>query len=192
MAISVANTDVTSTFDYWRNRTNELAFAMTNKVVTTDSPPTPGNTAILGNMQANTITVGFNAANQVIITAPTTAEINSGYFLSANGSWASVDSGNKSGVVPDIIPAIVDSWNLNSFAAAEYRMHLKATNSNNYTFSKLSVVHDTGVAYITEYAMVISNNQVATVSANINAGIVRLYVSPLSSGVYYKLSRSVL
>ena len=192
MAIVVANTDVTNTFDYWRNRTNELAFAMSTKVMTTDTGPNVGNTAVLGNMQANTVTVGFNAANQITIVAPTTAEIASGYFLSANGQWASAEGGNKSGTIPDVNPVIVDSWSVSSVAAAEYKMHLKATNSNNYTFSKISLLHDNGNAYTTEYAMVISNNQVATVSANINAGIVRLYVSPLSSGVYYKLSRSVL
>ena len=34
MTVTVANTGNTNTFDYWRNRTNELAYAMTTYVVT--------------------------------------------------------------------------------------------------------------------------------------------------------------
>lgn len=193
MTVRVANTDITNTFDYWRNRTNELAYAMSAQVVTCNSDPTNGNTAINGDVQANTVTIGFSPTSKVTIPAPTPAEISSGYFLSANGTWSSIESGNKSGVVSDTRPTIIDSWSTTSFAAAEYNLHLKATNSNSYSYSKISVLHDTtSNSYVTEYAILLSNTQVATVSSNINAGIVRLFVAPLVSGAYYKFSRSVL
>ena len=34
MTVTVANTANTNTFDYWRNRTNELAYAMSTYAVT--------------------------------------------------------------------------------------------------------------------------------------------------------------
>ena len=37
MTIAVANTSNTNTFEYWLNRTNELADAMSNKVITVNS-----------------------------------------------------------------------------------------------------------------------------------------------------------
>jgi hypothetical protein len=37
MTITISNTANTNTFDYWRNRTNELAHSMSNFVMTTDS-----------------------------------------------------------------------------------------------------------------------------------------------------------
>ena len=48
MTVIVANTANTNTFDYWRNRTNELATAMSTKAVTVDSNTATGNAAITG------------------------------------------------------------------------------------------------------------------------------------------------
>ena len=86
MSITIANTTLTNTFEYWVNRTNELADAMTNQVVTTDSNTTPGNAAITGMFSANTFRVGNSSLNATF-GAPNTFHISSGdYFLNANGS----------------------------------------------------------------------------------------------------------
>lgn len=55
MPITVANTLTTSTFDFWRNRTNELAHSMTNFVVTVDSNTATGNAVVNGTIQATTL-----------------------------------------------------------------------------------------------------------------------------------------
>lgn len=188
MTVTVANTDITNTFDYWRNRTNELAFAMSNKAVTTNSSPAVGDASITGNFKSNTVTIGLSDQN-VIIKAPTPAEFAGGYLLSANGQWASPDGGIKTGSVLDSNPIMVDSWPTDSVAAAEYKLHFKAVNSDSYSYSKLSLLHDTKNAYITEYAMLVSNGQLTTVSANVNAGLVRVYVSAVGSGVNYRIAR---
>ena len=60
MTVTVANTANTNTFDYWRNRTNELADAMTNKAVTVNSNTATGNAGIDG-----TLTVGNSTINSV-------------------------------------------------------------------------------------------------------------------------------
>jgi len=53
MTILVQNTATTNTFDFWRNRTNELAYAMSNSAVTVNSNTAVGNAAISGTMTAN-------------------------------------------------------------------------------------------------------------------------------------------
>lgn len=53
MTISIANTEIAHTFDAWRIRTNELATAMRDKVVTVDSDAAVGNAVIHGTLSAN-------------------------------------------------------------------------------------------------------------------------------------------
>lgn len=57
MTITVANTSNTNTFEYWLNRTNELADAMTNKVITVNSNNTTGNVFVNGVISAVTVAV---------------------------------------------------------------------------------------------------------------------------------------
>lgn len=58
MTVTVANTGNTNTFDYWRNRTNELAYAMTTYVVTAGNSNTAaGNAAITGTFTSNNLIV---------------------------------------------------------------------------------------------------------------------------------------
>ena len=57
MTAAVQNTLTTNTFDFWRSRTNELAYAMTNLAVTVDSNTAVGNAAITGKFTANSLSV---------------------------------------------------------------------------------------------------------------------------------------
>ena len=57
MTIAVANTSNTNTFEYWLNRTNELADAMSNKVITVNSNNTTGNVFVNGVISAVTVAV---------------------------------------------------------------------------------------------------------------------------------------
>ena len=52
MTVTVANTSNTSTFQYWLDRTNELADAMTTKAVTVDSNSATGNVTVNGTFTA--------------------------------------------------------------------------------------------------------------------------------------------
>lgn len=117
MTITVANTQTTSTFDYWRVRTNELAYAMSHNAVTVGGAAAIGDAEITGTLTAGTIVTGTlsidtsistgsptirsvvnstaiglvnNSAN-VYLTIPTPAQISNGqYFLNANSQWAIV------------------------------------------------------------------------------------------------------
>ena len=61
MTVLVQNTEITSTFDYWRTRTNELAYSMSKGVITTDhylgedSLIAEGDAAITGKFTAETL-----------------------------------------------------------------------------------------------------------------------------------------
>lgn len=56
MTISVANVDsTTDTFGQWVAKTNQIAFALSNKVVTTDSNTAVGNAAVTASFSANTL-----------------------------------------------------------------------------------------------------------------------------------------
>ena len=62
MTISIANTLITNTFEYWRSRTNELAYAMSSNTVTTGGGPAVGNAYVTGlffanNLSSNTLSV---------------------------------------------------------------------------------------------------------------------------------------
>lgn len=55
MTIAISNTSNTNTFDFWKNRTNDMAYAMSTKVLTTESNTTSGNCEITGAFTANTL-----------------------------------------------------------------------------------------------------------------------------------------
>lgn len=78
MTITVANTGNTNTFDYWRNRTNELAYAMTTYAVTAGGSNTAaGNAAISGTFTANVLVVNteINIGNSTVNVALNTTTL---------------------------------------------------------------------------------------------------------------------
>ena len=66
MTALVQNTAITNTFDFWRNRTNELAYAMSNLAVTVNSNTAVGNAAISGTFTANVISIANSSVNTSI------------------------------------------------------------------------------------------------------------------------------
>jgi len=195
MTITIANTSNTNTFDYWRNRTNELADVMTNYVVTTDSNTAVGNAAISNTFTANTIVANTIDANSsvnvgnstvnVSIVSPNSAQISSGeYFLNANGSWilntsSPVVNGNTT--TTGTSAQIIDSFAVADQNAVEYYIHIENNSANGYHASKILVLHSVDQAYSTEYATIVSNNSLGVFSANVNSGNVRLYMTPNTS-----------
>lgn len=55
MTIAVSNTSLANTFGHWLERVNELAHAMSTKVVTADSNTVVGNVSIQGTLTANVV-----------------------------------------------------------------------------------------------------------------------------------------
>lgn len=67
MTVAVANTSNTHTFQYWINRTNELAYAMTYRAVTTESNTASGNAAITGTFTANVFSGNSAVFNYITV-----------------------------------------------------------------------------------------------------------------------------
>ena len=95
MTIAVANTGNTNTFDYWRNRTNELAYAMSTYTVTTGGGTAAGNAAISGTFTANDLTIANSifvggASANLLLDSSSLYLTNSTSNATLNGNYLSV------------------------------------------------------------------------------------------------------
>jgi len=238
MTITVANTANTNTFDYWRNRTNELADAMTNKTVTVDSNTATGNAAITGTFSANVLFLGnttvnstsnstsitfgntvqntvvntssitfgntvqntvvntssifiSNSTSNLTISIPTSSQYANGkFFLNANGSFVLVQDTIRGNVeTSGTTNTEINNYLTNTFASAEYLLAVKDNNANNYQSSKILITHDVDNAYLSEYAIIVSNNYVGSFFANSNTPHVRLYFNPTSTNTTINFTR---
>ena len=238
MTVTVANTANTNTFDYWRNRTNELADAMTNKTVTVDSNTATGNAAITGTFSANVLFLGnttvnstsnstsivfgntvqntvvntssitfgntvqntvvntssifiSNSTSNLTISIPTSSQYANGkFFLNANGSFVLVQDTIRGNVeTSGTTNTEINNYLTNTFASAEYLLAVKDNNANNYQSSKILITHDIDNAYLSEYAIIVSNNYVGSFFANSNTSHVRLYFNPTSTNTTINFTR---
>lgn len=259
--LQIQNTTTTNTFDFWRQRTNEMADAFTECVVTTDantsSTAATGNAAITGDFTANsflgnnTIKVSNSSANAILtkttfylgnssvninasanvmtlsntytfvvgnssvnvvtnctsikisntssefsLSAPTSVQVSSGkYYLSSAGTWDLLVAGDllKTGAVTSVTPGqrSVDSYSTTSFRSAEYIVTVTDNNltANNRMSSKIMTMHNGSIAYMTEYAQIISNNNIGTFGVFISGTDVVLQFTPTVSQVTVKFTR---
>lgn len=196
MTIEVSNTANTNTFDYWRNRTNELAYAMSSFVVTTDSNTAVGNAAISSAFTANVLIANTvrvsNTTSNIVISVPNTTQISSGdYFLNANGSWSPVISPvttlsvNTTGTSSQEI----DNYNMTDYGAVEYFIRVKNNNANGYHATKVLTFHNNVDAFSTEYGVMVSNGSLGTFAVSTNATHVILSMTPTSTNTAVTISR---
>lgn len=101
MTIIVANTANTNTFDYWKNRTNELADAMTNKTVTVDSNTATGNAVVNGHFVSGTLVAnvalrGGNTSTFNTLIISSNVEVSTGNTITVGNSTVNtqITSGN--------------------------------------------------------------------------------------------------
>lgn len=192
MTVIVANTSNTNTFDYWRNRTNELAYAMTTYAVTAGSSNAAvGNAAITGNFNSNTITVGNTSVNTTIRTANSVQQSNGQYFLNANGNWSLVAAPTYSDFYNTVgnTVQIIDFYEMATYNTVEYLLSVTDNTANNRLTTKLLTTHDTTIVYSLEYASILSNSAMGSFSANANSTHVKLNFTPISSNTTVKFIR---
>jgi len=190
MTVAVANVANTNTFDYWRNRTNELATAMSNVVVSTGSTTT-GNAGITGSFTANVLIANTvrvsNSTVNVVINVPTSAQIaNGSFFLNANGDWAAVSlvlTVNGALTTTGTGAQLLDSFAISTTRGAEYFISVRDNNANAYQATKVLTMHNNVAAFSTEYATMLSNASLGVFDANVaaNATHVTFYITPTSS-----------
>jgi hypothetical protein len=191
MTVTVQQTSNTNTFEFWLNRTNELANAMSTVAVTTNSNTAVGNASISGVFTANVISVANSTVN-TSISPPSSAQKSSGdYYLNANGSWAqivtpvSISNTETSGTGSQIM----DSYELATYNAIEYVIHLKNNVANGYQVTKLLTVHNNTTAFVTEYGTISTNNTLGVFSATTNATHAIISVTPLASNTTISFAR---
>jgi VCBS repeat-containing protein len=189
MTVAVANVANTNTFDYWRNRTNEFATAMSNVVVSTGSTTT-GNADITGSFTANVLIANTvrvsNSTVNVVISVPTSVQIaNGSFFLNANGSWSSAPTPLANGTLTTTGTGaqLLDSFAISTTRGAEYFISIRNNNANAYQATKVLTMHNNVAAFSTEYATMLSNTSLGVFDANVaaNATHVTFYITPTSS-----------
>jgi hypothetical protein len=201
MTVEVAQTSNTNTWQYFVNRVNELADAMSNVAVTTDSNTASGNAAISGTFTSNALVSGSvkvtNSTSNVTISVPNTAAVSSGnYYLNANGSWgiiiSPISEGNFS--TTGTSQQEIDSYSTSEQNGAEYFIHIKNNSANGYQASKILTVHNGNTAaapnaYATEYAIVTSNGVLGVFEASSNGSHVKLLMTPSFGSTLVTFSR---
>ena len=181
MTVLVANVDITDTFDNWRNRTNQLTYAMSNSAVTVNSNTATGNAAISGTFSANVVFVGNTTSNVTISGANSTQKSSGQYYLNANNSWVQFPGYTGNAATIGTAAQEVDNFLTTNYTAAEYVIRVKDTSvgGNNTLATKVLLFHDgSGTVYNTEYATIYSNTLISYFTANANTSHVRLYVVP--------------
>lgn len=196
MTITVSNTANTNTFDYWRNRTNEIAHAMTTFAVTTNSNTAVGNAAVSSAFTANVLIANTvrvsNSTSNVVISVPNTVQTSSGdYFLNANGNWSAVISPvttlsiNTTGTSSQEI----DNYNMTNFGGVEFFVRVKNNVANGYHATKILSFHDNVSAFSTEYGVMTSNGSLGSFAVSTNTTHVILSMTPTSSNTTVNIAR---
>lgn len=183
MTVNIANTDLTNTFDYWRSRTNEIADAMRNVVVTANGGSSAaGNAAITGKFSANSLYIadGSTPTSNITIVAPTSAQISSGdRFLNASGAWYAVPQFQSSTTLSVLAANNIDTFSQSLIVGAEYLISVK--HSTGRMLTKIMLFHDgptTTNGYISEYSSFVSNTVLGTFSATANGTNMVLTFTP--------------
>lgn len=83
----------------------------------------------------------------------------------------------------------IASYPVASFRSAEFIVSVKHGSANAYQVSKILTLHDDGAAYMTEFATLQSNGSLGTFTADINAGNLRLLLTPTIAASNVTISR---
>jgi hypothetical protein len=171
MTITVANTSNTNTFDFWKNRTNELAYAMSTYAVTVGSNAAVGNASIIGTYIAN----GFQISNS------------SGDYL------LTPVVGNNDVIISGISSnAIVDAFTLAGYRGVEYLVSVDDNTANNRYVSKILITHDNTDPLMVEYGSLTTNSAIGNFAAYSNSTHVTLNFNSLVSNATVRYARVIV
>lgn len=122
MTISVSNTANTDTVKDWRTRTNQIAGALSSKVVTVDSNAAIGDAQVIGNFTANAVYAttisGGNTSGAANVTFSSNVTLSSGLKLSTANATHRVLVVNSTGVVVNDKVALSDVSDVDLTGAA--------------------------------------------------------------------------
>ena len=212
MTVTVANTLITNTFDYWRTRTNEMSYAMSTVVVSTGSTTT-GTAGVTQNFVANQHISGTgsvnatmntssvyitNSTSNIALTIPTAAQASNGtYVFASNSTWRYLPTSTSTVSIDGQVLYVVDSYLKSQYSVCDYIIYASDKNANSIHSSRLFTTHanDSTNAYVTEYSTIVSNTTqgvLGTYSANSNTTHVKLYFTPSVNNVAIKIIRTII
>lgn len=187
------------TFNSWIATTNTVVDAFTETVTVkanTAGDMTTGNGFITGTFGANTITATFlrggNVQSNSVLTITTNTNIgNSSVDVSyLHNNVAHVKAGSHTTTNTDA--QIVDTFDSTLYRAGKYLISIKDTANTEYQSTEIMVLQNGTNASTTEYAVLSTATTLATFSANIDSGSVRLYCVPSFSNNVIKFQRTLL
>jgi len=76
---------------------------------------------------------------------------------------------------------IVDTWPISAYRTAQYLIQITDTTNTKYQAAQVMLIHDDTDVFITEYGDIYSNGSLGEFEADISAGYVQLYFTPISS-----------
>lgn len=171
----------TDTFFDWITKTNQIATALANVVVTANSSlgVTTGNAYVNGYFTANSVYVkesisGGDNGSPDVLNIATGFSTNTTFFISGTTTLASNSAGQ-----------VVDTFTTGSYATIKYLVQVKT--ATNYQATELMLLQDGTNTYLTEYATLANNGSVGVFSADISSGNCRLLFSPTSSIANYTI-----
>lgn len=171
MTITVANTANTNTFDFWKERTNELAYAMSTYAVTVGSNAAVGNAAIVGTYIAN----GFQISN-------------------SSGDYALTPViGNNNVIISGVSSNdIVDSFEITVYRGVEYLVTVDDNTANNRYASKILITHDNTDPLMVEYGSLTTNSTIGNFAAYSNSTHISLNFNSLVSNATVRYARVIV
>lgn len=98
-------------------------------------------------------------------------------------------SANTNSTTPN---QIIDSWSTSDFRSAKYHIQIYSASEDSYSISELFLLHHASEVYLTEYAIINTGNSLASYSASIFNGTVRLLCTPRNAINSIKVFRSAL
>lgn len=187
------------TFFSWLGKTNDMLFAF-GKTVTVESNTagdmTTGNGFVTGIFGANTIATsilkgGNVQTNSAIMVAANTSFGNSTVaVITTYSDVATVKAASYTSTNTDV--QLLDSFDASTYHAGKYFISVKEVDASDYQSTEIMVLHDGSTVSTTEYATLLTDSTLATFTANISSGTVRLYVQPTTSNNTIKYHRTLI
>jgi hypothetical protein len=171
---------------------------VSNTLVITSNVNIGSNILLVGNSTVNatvnSLALKFsNSTVSMTFTLPTLPQVSDGsFYLNANGSYISLGTVTSTTDTSGTSAQLIDSFAMSSYRTADYTISVKNNVANGYQATQMLVLQDAGDAHYTEYATLVSNVSLGTMSANSNTTHVRLYFTPSVSNTTVRLNRNTL
>jgi hypothetical protein len=202
MPTPISNVNLTNTFDYWIQRSNEAFSFITGKAVSVNSAAAVGHAFINGSVTSNilytnAISGGNSTVNSTIsITAPTTTftgnvAVNGTASFTSNVSFNNITAAGVLGVnsftlatntksltTNSSTQSVIDAVSSSVFKTVKYTAQVVDSNTGWFRSSEMLLTHNGSTVIRNEYAVLNSNNEFVSFDADISGGNIRLLFTP--------------